>query len=138
MKAKVNKLEENNKNKNIREMYNGIIEFKKGFQPRAYIIKKHDGTIVADTTRILSRWEQFFSNLLNVSHEGSEVYTAEPDIPEPSPIEVELALEKLKRHKATGVNHIPSELILEGGGKLYEEIHILIVLIWNKEELPQE
>ena len=75
------------------------------FQPRAYVIKKHDGTIVADTTSILSRWKQFFSNLLNVnqstSHEGSEVYTAEPDIPEPSLIKVDLAIEKLKRHKAT-------------------------------------
>jgi len=29
MKAKVNKFEENSKNKNIREMYNGINEFKK-------------------------------------------------------------------------------------------------------------
>ena len=82
MKAKVNKLEENSKNKN---MYKGINEFKYGYQPRAYVIKKHDGTIVADTTSILSRCEQFFSNLLSViqssSHGGSEVYTAEPDIP---------------------------------------------------------
>ena len=46
MKAKFNKLEENSKNKNIREMYKGINEFKKGYQPRAYVIKKHDGTIV--------------------------------------------------------------------------------------------
>ena len=49
--------------------------------------------MVADKTSILSRWEQFFSNLLNVnqstSHEGSEVYTVEPDIPEPSLIEVD-------------------------------------------------
>ena len=29
MKAKVNKLEENSKNKHIREMYKGINEFKK-------------------------------------------------------------------------------------------------------------
>ena len=29
MKAKVNKLEENSKNKNIREMYKGINKFKK-------------------------------------------------------------------------------------------------------------
>ena len=50
------------------------------------------------------------------SHKGSEVYTAEPDIPEPSLIEVDLAIEKLKRHKATGVDHIPSELIQAGGG----------------------
>ena len=68
----------------------------------------------------------------------SEVYTAEQDIPEYSLIEIELAIEKLKRHKATGVDHIPSELIQAGAGKLYEEIHKLIVLIWNKKELPQE
>ena len=47
-------------------MYKGINEFKKGYQPHAYVIKKHDGTIVAETTSIISRWEQFFSNLLNV------------------------------------------------------------------------
>ena len=69
-------------------MYKGINKSKKGYQPHAYVIKKHNDTIVADTTSILSRWEQFFCNLLNVnkstSHEGSEVYTAEPDIPETS------------------------------------------------------
>ena len=58
-----------------------------------------------------------------------EVYTAEPDIPEPSPIEVELAIDKFKKHKATGVDNIQSELIQTGGDKLYEEIHKLIVLI---------
>ena len=36
------------------------------------------------------------------------------DIPEPSLIEVELTIEKLKRHKATGLDHIPSELIQAG------------------------
>ena len=108
-------------------MYKGINEFKKGYQLSSYEIKKHDDRIVADTTSILSRMEQFFSNLLNVnqssSNEGSEEYTAEPDIPEPSLIEVELAIKKLKRHKTTAVDHIPSELIQAGGGKLYEKIH---------------
>ena len=64
MKAKVNKLDENSKNKNIWEIYKGINEFFKDYQPCAYIIKKYDGTIVADTTSILSRWEQYFSDLL--------------------------------------------------------------------------
>ena len=45
----------------------------------------------------------------STSHEGSVVYTAEPDIPESSLIEVELAIKKLKRNKATGVDHIPSD-----------------------------
>ena len=51
MKPKVNKFEENSKN-NIQQMYKGTNEFRKGYQPRAYVIKKHDGTIVADTTSI--------------------------------------------------------------------------------------
>ena len=51
------------------------------------------------------------------------IYTAEPDIPEPIyTLEVELAIKKLKKHKATRVDRIPSELIQAGGGKLYEEI----------------
>jgi len=61
-------------------------------------------------------------NLLNANqstiHEGSDIYTGEPDIPEPSIIEVELAIEKLNKRKATGVDHIPSELIQAGGSKL--------------------
>ena len=81
-------------------MYKGINEFKKGYQPCAYVMKKHDGTIVADTTSIKSIWKHFFSYLLNFNqstgHEGSEVYTDEPDIPEPSLVKVERAMEKLK------------------------------------------
>ena len=52
MNENVNKLEENSKNNNIREIYKGINEFKKGYQPRAYVIKKHDGKIVAETIDI--------------------------------------------------------------------------------------
>ena len=48
-------------------MNKGINEFKKGYQPRAYVIEKHDVTIVAETSSILSNWEQFLSNLLNVN-----------------------------------------------------------------------
>ena len=103
LKAKVNKLEENSKNKSIRKMCKGINEFKKCYQPRDYVINKDGSTIVADTASILSRREQFFSNLLNVqqisSHEGSEIYTAEPDIPESSLLEVELSIENKKNIK---------------------------------------
>jgi hypothetical protein len=47
-------------------MYKGINEFKKGYESRAYVIKKNYDTIVADTTSIFSRWEQFCNNLLHV------------------------------------------------------------------------
>jgi hypothetical protein len=34
LKEKVNELERNSKNKNIRELYGGINEYKKGYEPR--------------------------------------------------------------------------------------------------------
>jgi hypothetical protein len=39
LKDKVNELETNNKNKNIRDLYRGINEFRKGQQPKINIIK---------------------------------------------------------------------------------------------------
>ena len=41
------KFGENSENKIIREMDKGINEFKKGYQPHAYAIKKDEGTIGA-------------------------------------------------------------------------------------------
>jgi hypothetical protein len=44
----------------------------------------------------------------------TEKHTGGPLVPEPSASEVELATEKLKRHKSPGTDHIPTELIQEG------------------------
>ena len=69
---------------------------------RAFMfIKKSYGIIIADTSSILRWWKQFYSYLLNVhqssSFERNEIYTAEPDIPEPSLVELELAIENLRK-----------------------------------------
>jgi hypothetical protein len=37
LKGKIHELETNNKNKNIRDLYRGINEFKKGHEPRINI-----------------------------------------------------------------------------------------------------
>jgi hypothetical protein len=68
----------------------------------------------------------------------TEMHTAEPFVPEPSSPEVEVAIGKLKRYKSPGVDQIPAELIQVGGRTLRSEIHKLIKLIWNKEELPHQ
>jgi hypothetical protein len=43
LKGKINELEANNKNKNIRVLYGGITEFKEGYQPRINITKDENG-----------------------------------------------------------------------------------------------
>jgi hypothetical protein len=59
-------------------------------------------------------------------------------LPEPSAFEVEMAIEKLKRHRSPGTDHIPAELIKAGSRIIRYEIHKLIISIWNKEELPEQ
>ena len=68
----------------------------------------------------------------------TETHTAEPLVPEPCAFEVGLTTEKLKSHISPGIDHIPAELIKEGGRTISYQIHKLTLSIWNKEELPEE
>jgi hypothetical protein len=63
---------------------------------------------------------------------------AESLVPEPSLVEEEIAVGKLKSYKSPGSDQIPAKLIKAGGEMLCSEIHKLICSIWNKEELPQQ
>jgi hypothetical protein len=66
-----------------------------------------------------------------------DVHTAEPLVPEPSLVKVEITTGKLKSYKDPGTDKILAELI-KAGSETYSEIHRLICSIWNKEELPQQ
>jgi hypothetical protein len=57
LKGKINELKTSNKNKNIRDLYRGINEFKKGYQPRISIIKDENGNLLADPQNVLNRWK---------------------------------------------------------------------------------
>jgi hypothetical protein len=49
LKDKINELAINSKNKNIRDLYRGINEFKKGYQPRSNLVKDENGDLLADS-----------------------------------------------------------------------------------------
>ena len=94
-------METNSKNKNIRDLYKGIKDFKKGYQARVNVTKNENEELLSDSNSILNRWKNYFSQLLNV-HKGNnvgeiQIQTAEPLIPEPTHLEVEIAIEKLKK-----------------------------------------
>jgi hypothetical protein len=142
LKGKINELEANNKKKTLRDLYRGINEFKKGYQPRINITKDENGNLIAVPQNVLNRWKNFFNQVLNVHgiHDvrQMDIHTAEPLVPEPSLVEVEIAIGKLKSYKSPGTDNIPAELIKAGGETLYSEIHRFICCVWNKEELPQQ
>jgi len=66
----------------------------------------------------MARWSNDFSQLFNVHGVGNvwqtEIHTAEPLVSEPSAFEIEMAIDKLKRHKSPGVDQITAELIKAG------------------------
>jgi len=66
LKAKIKELETKSMIKNIRDLYRGINDFKKGYRPRTTIVKDEKGDLVAESHSILTRWRNHFSQLLNV------------------------------------------------------------------------
>ena len=118
LKAKIDELEINGKINNIRDLYRGISDFKKGYQPRTNIVKDEKGNLVTDSRSSVARWRNHFSQLLNVHGPDdvrqTEMHTAEPQVPKPNVFEGEKAVKKLKRHKSPGIDQIPSEFIKAG------------------------
>jgi hypothetical protein len=55
LKGKINELESNSKNKSIRDLYRGINEFKKGYQPRTNLVKDKRGDLLVVPRKILNR-----------------------------------------------------------------------------------
>jgi len=126
LRAKIEELETNSKTKNIRDLYRGINDFKKGYQSRRNIVNDEKGDLVADSHSIVARWRKYFPQLFNVHGvkdvRQAEIHRAEPLVPEPSASDVELAIDKLKSHKSPGTDQITAICL---------EIHKLILSIWK-------
>jgi hypothetical protein len=104
-------------------------------------VKGENGDLRADSYNILNRRKNYFSQLLNVDRASVvwqiEIHTAEPLVPDPSPLYNKTDIAKLKRCKSPGSDEIPAELIQAEGETLRSEIHKLIN-IWKKEELHDQ
>jgi hypothetical protein len=94
LRDRINELATNSKNKNIRDLYRGINEFKRGCQPRNKLVNNENGDLLVVSYNNLNRRKRYFSQLLNVRQ--IEIHTIEPLAPAPSYLEVEIAIAKLK------------------------------------------
>jgi hypothetical protein len=90
----------------------------------------------------MNRWENYFSQLLNVYRVGDvrqiKVHTDEALVPHPSPFEVQITNAKLKIYKSPGSYQISAELVQTGVETLRTESHKITKAIWSKEELPDQ
>jgi hypothetical protein len=63
LKAKICELETDRVINNIRDLYRGISDFKKGYQPRTNTVKDEKDDMFADCQSIQARWRNHFSQL---------------------------------------------------------------------------
>jgi hypothetical protein len=59
--------------------------------------------------------------------------TVEPLVPNPNPIEEEVAISKVRRYKLPGSEEMPPELFQARCETLSSKIHELINSLWTKE-----
>ena len=59
LKAKIEDLETNSKIKNIRDLYRGINDFKKGYQPKTNVVKDEKCDLVVDCYSTVARWRNY-------------------------------------------------------------------------------
>jgi hypothetical protein len=112
------------------ETNGGISECKKCYQPRTNLVNDGNGDMLADSHKILNIWKNYFCQLLNiygVNNIGqTEIHTAKPLVPEPSPCEVGIVIVKLKGYKSPSIDQISAELIQAAGNTLRSEVHQFI------------
>ena len=108
LKAQIDEVETNGTIRNIRDIDSGINDFKKCYEPRTNIVKNERCGLVTGSHSILPTWRNHCCQLLNVhvvsDVRQTEIYTAEPLLPELGVFEVEMAIDKLNSHKSPRVD----------------------------------
>ena len=85
--------------------------------------------MVADCHSISARWRNNLFQLLNVNGVN---YVRNKNSRTNSASECEIAIEKVKRHKSPGTDHVQAELIKEAGGRtIHSEIQKLHSFMWK-------
>ena len=102
--------------------------------------------MVTDREKILERWAEHFSGILNCpSAINDEAIARLPQVPvntaldePPSEAEVIKAIRGLPNGKAPGTDAIPAELYAAGGPPLTKHLADLFRTMWNQGKLPQQ
>uniref|UniRef100_A0A8D8LL21 Craniofacial development protein 2 n=3 Tax=Cacopsylla melanoneura TaxID=428564 RepID=A0A8D8LL21_9HEMI len=143
LNGKLEEVEQLNNESESRKFYAAIKKIKKTFQPKADMCKDKDGALITEEDKVLERWKEHFSDLLNTEenvprttepHESMNEEATEP----PTRTDVRAAIARLKNHKAPGEDTIVAELLKWGGEDLNAAIHDIVTAIWTQEKMPEK
>jgi hypothetical protein len=95
-KVSLDELETNSTIKNIEDLYRGMNDFKKGYQPRTNLVKDEKGLFGYRLPQNFGYVKEPFLSAIELHCVNDvrriEIHTAEPLVPEPSAFEVEIAI----------------------------------------------
>ena len=110
--------------------------------------KDENNIVITQINQILKRWKDYFCTVLNLDIDDSfsnnriqpttSGHQTDVEISPPSYNEVCSIINKLKSNKTGGTDNIIPELIKQGGRTLKQRIYKLILMIWDKDQLPNQ
>ena len=108
-------------------------------------VKKADGHPVQDAKQRIEEWANHFEKLLNrpppaTANQTKNLHNplSEINTDPPTLSEVQVAINKLKRNKAGGLDNIPPEFYIDGGITHEKMLTELLQCIWTKCCMPSE
>ena len=141
---RIEEIEEYSKTNQAKQFYKNIDWFRKDYKPRLSGCKDKQGNILGEEQEIMTRWTEYYRELLNkesqITTSSTEVHliqTAEPLISKPSMAEVKKATLKMKNYKAPGEDNITAEMLKNAGTRAEKELYEIISEIWDEETIPE-
>lgn len=95
--------------------------------------------IIGTREKVLDRWAQHFEKLLNPANKNTTLdnrHHAEEN--KPSLEDIKEVIQRLKNHKATGLDGIPSELLKYSSNMISTILCEIIGEIWETNTIPTE
>jgi hypothetical protein len=116
LEEKCREVEDGLRFNNMKKAYDLIKTLRKTFQPRQRNIKDEEGRVLTDLQDILKRWKEYAERLYhdndhldddNIHHDDDNT----AHCPEIMESEIQEAIRRLPKNKATGIDDLPAELL---------------------------
>jgi len=133
---------------NMRKVFQVVRKMGGRNTPQPMSVKGKDGTVLTEKEEVKARWKEHFEELLNRPdpvrryHAGASADSGGEDLDieteAPSMEEVVKSINKLKNHKAAGIDRICAEMLKHGGVLVARRLHALVGKIWREEYIPED
>jgi hypothetical protein len=145
----IRNIEENIKDKHIRNAYKDVGLLKGGFTPRTDLCRGINNETLANAEDTKTRWRTYFQDLLNTAAADHDSFSYNTHINQiateeelekepPSTFDIEIAIQSMSNNKSRGIDNIPAEFYKKGGQLLMNEVHRLITGIRIEEKVPTD